>query len=571
MEALLPQHETQAERRFQELAREGMRRECEALRMYRSMPTQLPFHLSKASERMIRGGLRSGKTTAAAVEVASAVTGVPLHDPEGNEIPFQYTRGEPLMVWIIGWDEKHISRIHKKLFKPDLFRIVKDKDTKQWRTWRPWEKDEVPYEQTKPSPPLIPERFCEPNGWAWDGKVSGCFTLCRLKNGTEIHTFSSGAEAARGEAVHIIWIDEDIKRPEHVAEWQGRLTDKHGRLIWSAWPNSVNEAMVSMTDRAEAQRDRENPDVFEIVLIGSENPYMPQDEIRKRLEGWGSEVSRSRDRGEYLRENQLVFPHFNIRVHGVKGTGCPKKLADELARLNYLPGPDWTNYLAIDPGTAHAAVLFATVPPPEFGDHVVFFDEIYGERYLEDALARIISERYGKLEWEAFIIDDQYARQVQGTSGMSTKVFLAEAFKRFGLKSARTQNGFAKGSKDTNGRNAILRGWMQPRSDGTTKMICVEHKTVWLQKQMRLYKLMVQQTEAMDKVKRKDNDMCDDAAYIAAYDPEWVKRIESKAKELTNAEWLAGMYRDIGFPQSRSDRGCFLAAGAVSAGEAAWN
>jgi hypothetical protein len=567
---MLPQVSTNADTRFVELAQEALRRDGEALRLYRCMPSQLPFHLSKASERLIRGGVRSGKTTCAVAEFASAVTGIPLLDHNGNEIPFQYPRDEPLLTWVIGYNEKHIARIHRKLFRPGLFRILRDPVTKKWRSWQPWREGEVPREQTRPSPPLIPERFIKsPDGWAWNGKVQGCFELCVLKSGTEIHGMTSGGQAGKGEAVHIILIDEDIEREEHYDEWLSRLTDVRGRIIWAAWPQTVNAAMHNVSDRAQAQADRENPDVMEIILVGSENPFLPKDEVQKRLEAWGPEVSRSRDRGEFLTENQLVFPHFNLKVHGMRGSGCPKALADELQRLNYIPSEDWTNFLAVDPGTAHPAVLMMTIPPPKFGDHVVAFDEIYGLRFSPDELAQFTMSRYSCMLWDAFVIDEQFGRQVQFTSGKSSKQQLTEAFKRAGLVSARSGNGFFPGSPDTNGRNMILRSWMIPREDGTTKLIVVDHKTVWLQKQMRLYKLQVQRTEVMDKVVRKHSDLPDCGAYIAAFDPQWVPKAQYEKKEQSTEDWLEERYRNAGIPRLKNDRSCYLGAGTVSAAGAA--
>ena len=269
---------------FAKAVAEVERRKQEALNLYRPMLTQMPFHLTTASEKVVRGGNRSGKTMSCAAEVASAVLGIPLIGPDGNPIPFRYPKGRPLLVWIIGFDEKHIGRIYNKLFSPGMFRLIKDEETGKLRSWRPWEEaDAAREDEIEQAPALIPKRMIKE--FAWENKAARAFSVCRLHNGTEIHAFSSGGEAATGDAVDIIWIDEDIKYPSHVGEWQARLSDNRGKLLWSSWPRNANSALKAMSARAEAQEDSEHPDVFEILLTFSGNPYIPMDEKRKRLAG----------------------------------------------------------------------------------------------------------------------------------------------------------------------------------------------------------------------------------------------------------------------------------------------
>ena len=55
-------------------------RRLESLRLYRPMPHQEEFHKCMASERIVLGGNRGGKSLAVAVEAARAVTG---QDPFG--------------------------------------------------------------------------------------------------------------------------------------------------------------------------------------------------------------------------------------------------------------------------------------------------------------------------------------------------------------------------------------------------------------------------------------------------------------------------------------------------------
>ena len=95
--------ETPAElkKRIAEVSAERKRRGSEGLRLYRPMPSQLDFHASMASERIVRGGNRSGKSMSAFAETASAATGIPISGPDGNPLPYKYPTNYPLMIWLI--------------------------------------------------------------------------------------------------------------------------------------------------------------------------------------------------------------------------------------------------------------------------------------------------------------------------------------------------------------------------------------------------------------------------------------------------------------------------------------
>lgn len=504
--------------RIREIIAEKNRRRMLALRLYRPRQEILPFHLSMASERLIRGGVRGGKTVAAATEVASAATGIPLTDPNEMAIPFKYPQ-RALLIWIIGYDEKHIARLYRKLFRPGLFKIIKDRVTGKYRAWKPWEPDDAAREDdTKPSPPLISPEMIE--DWAWDNKAERVFIVCRLKNGTEIHAFTSGGEAGQGEAVDVVWIDEDIKIPSHVEEWQARLSDVRGRLIWSAWPHANNEAIKRMTMRAEEQRERKNPDVEEWLLAFSENPYIPADEKRKRLEGWaaaGEAVVRARDRGEYADDYQMVFPAFNIEIVGIPRKSGRDIIETSLASVGFRVPSDWTRYLSLDPGHANAAVIFGAVPPPEIGKFLLIYDEVFAQRCDADVLAQLVAEKSTGVTYHAFVIDARAGRQTTLGSGKRVVEFYREAFARHGLKSRLTDSGFLPGSDDIGARNMTVRNWMIPRPDGTTLLRLLNDATPYTRNEFKLYKKRITRDDVTDKVLDKHNHLMDCLGYLAAY------------------------------------------------------
>jgi len=534
--------------RMRNLVAEKIRRQNIALRQYRPRPEQLPFHLSKASERILRGGKRSGKTTSAAAEVASAALGIPLIGPDGKELPFRYPRNRPLLIWVIGYNEKHIGVIYKKLFTPG-FKIIKDRRTGLWRTWMPWLPEDAEREdETKPSAPLIPGGpDCHPSGlieeWGWENRSTRVFNVCRLKNGTEIHAFTSGGEAGQGEAVDLIWIDEDIKYQNHILEWQARLSDNRGRLIWSAWPHG-NEALRRMSARAAEQVHRKNPDVVEWTLSFSGNPYIPEDEKRKRLEGWESvshEVRLAQDLGIFTEDYQLVFPAFNADVHGIPRAGGADAVENAIA-LNGGKIPDnWARYLGVDPGHAYAAAIFVAVPPPSIGKYFVVYDEVYTERCQPDIQAELIAAKSQGVYFRAFIIDAHAGRQTTLAYGKRIVELYREAFEKHGLHSQLTGSGFLGGSDDVGARNSILRDWMTKRPDGTTMFRMVKDTTPHLRREFGLYRKKIIYDEVKDEVVLRNNHCCDACAYLApmfdygdAYTPPGAADVPGRSY----ADWL---------------------------------
>ena len=561
------------------LSAENRRREGEALRLFRPMETQMPFLMSESSERIIRGGNRGGKTVLAAAEVASAATGIPLTGIDGKELPFRYpTKNGRLVIWVIGYNQKHIARIYKYLFTPGIFskfRILKDPETGELRSWRPWDPEDAKLEHlTKEHPPMIPRRFCPVDsppgdgtpGIAYENKGERIFSLAKLTNGTEIYAFSSGGHAGMGVAVDLIWIDEDVEYPGHVAEWQARLSDVKGRLIWSAWPWSDNDALALMSQRAEDESKLEKPDVSEIVLKFSKNPYMPPEEVVKRRKAWAAEgdgTLRARDAGEFLTGLTLVFPNFDIDVHGIPSMTNDKDPLDKiLATHNYHIPRDWTHYLGVDPGFAHMALVLAAVPPPDIGDYYIIYDEIYLERAVPADAIRELQRKAPKQQWHAFIMDDHMGRQTQ-TAGKTVRQQWTEAFEKAGLRSRLTYSSFVPGSDNIFARNLVVRRSLNPRSDGTTRFRLIRDKTRYMQREFARYRRTVTKDEATEKTRASHNHLMDANAYIMAAEPVYyIPPPEEREKSIAfrTIEQLRGRNK-----KGRNDNTIYMGAGRAPA------
>lgn len=525
----VPDLTVQQSERFRQVIAELAVRKTDALRLYRPLPTQTPFHRSLASERIVRGGNRSGKSACGFAETASAATGIPIIDHTGTPIPCKYPTNRPLLIWVVGYDERHIgSTIYRMLFSGNSgLRMIRDQLTGEWRAWRPWDPaDAAREEETRRMPPLIPPRFVDEKGWAWTNKAERVFSICRLKNGTEIHAFSSKGEPAQGSAVDLLHIDEDIKTASHVAEWQARLSDVRGRLIWTAFPHSANEALTDMSARAEAQRDREKPDVFEIKLRFSDNPFMPEDEKRKRLEGWSAQEAAARNDGEFNTDNVLVYPTFSLHVHGTERYDA----ADQEQRLRAALGSsghdvprDWTRYLVLDPGYGQAAVLFAAVPPPDIGPFIVCYDELYPQKKDADALALLVLEKAKGYLFEKFIIDFRAGRQTPMGFSHTVKQQYEEAFRKVGLKCAATGSYFSNGSDNVPGRIEMVRSALALRKDGSTLIKVVPSRMKNMVREFRLYKRAIREKEVDERPIDKNNHLMNCLEYLVASRPEHVE------------------------------------------------
>jgi len=344
-----------------------------------------------------------------------------------------------------------------------------------------------------------------------------------------------------GDPVDLIAIDEDLKFDRHVAEFQARLSDRKGKLIWSCWPHTQNNALIRMSDRAEQQRTRPNLDTVEFRLTFSGNPHIDDDEKRKRLEAWNDDERRSRDLGEFLLDSVLMYPQFSVHVHGVpKMPGAPEEIElDRILRNRQIP-TDWTRYMVVDPGHTITAVLFAAVPPPRvYGEHVVAYDELYLKQCDAVKFANAVAPKVLGHYFRAFIIDDHGSRATEAGSGKTVRQQYTEELRKRNIRSETTGHGFAKGSDDVDGRCMEVRRWLTARPDGGTRFRILTHYDAetgryspmlpYMEQEFRLYKKRLADDEARDDPVKKYDHLMNALEYLAAYNPQWLfpKRYET--------------------------------------------
>lgn len=502
---------------------ERQSRQAESLRLFRPLQSQVAAFTSTASELIIRGGNRSGKSVTASVMVASAATARPIFGPDDTALPSRCPTNRPLLIWTIGLGEDHIGdTIHRLLFKSGTFPIIQDKYTGRMRAYRPWDPEDAERaDEKKDSPPLIPERLIK--SWAWENKAANVFKQVELTNGTIIKAYPSTGDVKMGDPVDLIWIDEDIRYSDYVGEWQARLSDRKGRIIWSAWPHCSNTALMDMSRRAAEQRKerRAKLDVEEVLLAFRDNPFIDADEKRKRLEGWLSkspQEARSRDGGEFITDTVLMYPNFASWIHCMPAEdGLPEDAVQiELKKKGWQPPADWTRYLVMDPGHSCCAISFWAVPGPDVGDVVVMYDELYLSQCDAKEVARQVKAKVSGHTFQCFIIDNRLGRQTAAGFGKTFRQHYSEAFEAEGIKSIESGYGFIPGSDDVSSGIEAVRGWLTLRKDGRPKLRMVLANTSHAQREFVEYRKKFVRDEAQDKPADGQRDHLMDTIRYAA-------------------------------------------------------
>jgi len=516
-----------------DLQRELASRQLESVRLYRPNANQKPFHDDMASERIVLGGNRSGKTTAAMLEFAWAVTGT--HPVEGK-----YPKENGTAV-VVGADWRHIGMVCVRgLFKAGAFKIIQDAHTKEWRAYDPVA-DKARESEAKPSPPLIPPRMIKNISWVL--KSAGYMQSCELTNGWQIYFFSSEGDPPQGYRAHLAWIDEDLSSESTwLAELQARLADYKGRLVWSATPHSKNDALFGLCERADkaAEEGHSNPKKF--VLRFLDNEHISKEARALAVEQWaaqGEEVLRMRAEGEFTFDSVLMYGNFNMGIHGFSRRELPE---------GQIPA-DWCRYAAIDPGHAICAVMFAAVPPS--GDFVLIYDELY----IPNCSAVVFAEKFaaklaGQPQFYAFIIDSHGARLTDIGGGKSPGQQYAEQLELLGVRSKATGSSFMHGSDDIMAGIESVRNAMHIRSKGTPYLRVLEGAMPNFIREIKRYKrqstVVGGHSIVLDKPHpRSVSHLMDCMRYIFAADPKYHKP-EVKAEVAWWEPWLAKRRRDRG-------------------------
>jgi hypothetical protein len=490
---------------LQEMAIEQLKRKIDGLKLYQPMPKQLDFHESQAKERLIRGANRSGKTTAAAVEVARAITGKdPRYPQEG-------------IAYIVGKDGKEMANVmYKLLFRAGAYKIIRDAKTGEWRAWNPSNvEDFLRKKETKLAPPLVPPRYIK--NTVWDKKGAEHPELIRLHNGWDVHCFSSNSLPPHGTQIDLVWFDEEILNQSWYTEMAARLVDREGFFVWSATPQAGTIGLYELHERAEKEAallPKDKRRIEEFVVTLAENYHLTDEQKALFESKLSADEIMVRVHGEFAAQGFRVFPEMSKTSH--------------LCKYFPIPG-DWTTYVAIDPGRQTCAALFVAIPPN--GEYAYAFDELYLHQCSAELFGREMARKCKGRAVQAFIIDHQEGRKVEAGSGRTIEEQYSDALDRHRVACARTGTGFTNAAAEPRAGVEAVREWLRPREQQGPRLRILEDTCPWFLWEMTRYWFERTKDGITDKPRERGPvHLCACIRYIVQDRPTYIPPEEKKPR-----------------------------------------
>jgi len=475
----LTRHERVALREHFRLCKD---RGVEALKLYEPMPHQERLHRAACKEVLMIKGNQVGGTIATMAELARALT---------DQDPYQKYPSRDGVAACLVYGETHVGRVlYPKLFKWGAFDIIRDEDTDEYRTYRPWNKsksidgkkgDAHREHEKRPAPPLIPKRFID-GKFAWEKRAQRIFKEVHFTTGWTLYALNSQGDPshAQGFSLNLAIIDEDVAAGGWISELIGRLSKppgagrfmKTGFLRWAALPHARVDDMRYMLERAEEEEELKKPRTVAITVSGDETIYLSEETRKENQRIWrsmGEEEYQRRWEGDMSLQSVMMYPAFektvNDAVVDLDNPRVPEALRI-LAQNEYVPPLDWCNYLSFDPGYNVGAVTFFTVPPTQLGTWKIQFDELYIRRCTAPLFGVELAAKTKNLTVQDFIIDARGAQLRQiGTGVLPRRQYERELEKREIACEVRGSR-FLNGCDNIPARETALRTWLTIRESG---------------------------------------------------------------------------------------------------------
>lgn len=388
-------------------------------------------------------------TTGAIIEVAMALTGVHPRLPAKNGRCF-----------LVAKDGKEIGEVlYRKLCRPGLFKIIYDKELERWRPYK-WWIDGENNPNVQDSPPLLPRRFIR--SIAWDKKAAHIPEVINCINGWEARFFTSLGAPPHGVQLDMALLDEEVICPDWYPEVMARLIAKNGLFMWSATPQKATHRLLQLYERAkeEAEKPEGERGIEAFFMELADNPYLTDKQKQEFIASIGGDEQEYlvRVKGQFAILGYRVFPEFERREEAMTNF-----------ELSTIPG-HWTRYAITDPGRQVCAVMFAAVPPPDEGDFIYLYDELYMRNCTADHYGANMKAKSEGQQFYDFIIDYQGARVRDAGQGRSIESQYSEALARYRVTCKLNGVGFSHGVPDKVAGVEAIRELIRVREDGTTKL-----------------------------------------------------------------------------------------------------
>jgi len=526
--------------RLQKILAERQRRRVETLKVLTLTPKQRQVIECISRIILTLGANRSGKSSLLAIHAAMIVLGI--HPTR------KFPRGYEGRLYFVAKDATAIGEVFfKKLFKRGEFKVIRDFETGEYRSFHPVIDKNRPTEQIEQAPPLIPRRFIDFTRCSYRNKALEQPQKIVVKNHLdqiwELSFFTGEGEPQRGVNIDGAYFSEELTNPEWYNETIMRLTDRKGFLFWDAAQQDGSDALSALDERADKEAHLPNPHVWKSRWSMYDNPFIDPEEIEvKKRELLTEDDVRVRIYGEAAVKKIRLFPEFTAYDHWFRREWLPN---------GQIPA-NWCRYMALDPGYELAAAIFLACPPPEFIKHKhvwLIYDEMYASNQSIEDHVKTIASKIGNTFMHAFIIDDNQASKHMAT-GQRIRDQYSEEMRKHRVSSEATGTGFWVGFDDVRSGTELVRTALRRTENGMPRLMFLEETCPNAQAELRSLKRdkrkgKYKSTQWLDVPASGQNDAAFDCLrYLCGADPKWRPlRARKNWADLRYAQWLRERFR----------------------------
>lgn len=295
-----------------------------------------------------------------------------------------------------------------------------------------------------------------------------------------------------------------------------RILDRHGVGIWSATPQAGTEQLFELHEKAEQQRNDKVPMVEEYVLLMADNPHLDEEEKVYSAEMMDEDSYSVRVAGEFAVNRARVYPEWQKAIHIVDWFQIPS---------------DWSRYIAIDPGYQVCAVLFGAVPPPDKGDFLYLYDELYLKECNAVMFGDAMESKCKGQQFQCFVIDYHGSIRTE-TTGKTIQQQFSDELRARKIRSEMTGFDFLYGTEKPKAGVLAVHGYLRMREDGTPKLRILRDMLPNFEWEIKRYRNKVdthdQPTDEPDA--KRNNHTMDALRYMVGLNPHYVKPRKTKEK-----------------------------------------